>query len=204
MTDRGSEPATAGTDKKKKQSTETGKSEVGSQNRPPASATDVLHLGIDLGTSRSAIAGSNGIRQVLGSVVGWPKDSISTKLFGSGALFGDEVLKNRLALDVCFPLIDGNLAFSALQGEDRRRSRLAAEELMARLKELSHAQPGQVVYAVIGAPAEATRENKQAIIDIARSAGFDSVMVVSEPFAVLSISRCMPPSPSRLPMEATN
>ena len=32
-----------------------------------------LLVGIDLGTSRSAIAVSNGVRDMVASVVGWPK-----------------------------------------------------------------------------------------------------------------------------------
>ena len=36
--------------------------------------TGILHVGIDLGTSRSAVASSNGAREVMASLVGWPKD----------------------------------------------------------------------------------------------------------------------------------
>ncbi len=147
-------------------------------------ATDVMYIGIDLGTSRSAVASSNGVRDLVSSVVGWPKDNISTKVLGDKTMFGEDVIKHRLALDVCWPLADGNLAFSDLQGEDRNRSRRAAEELLAHVKSLARPTRGQAVYAVVGAPSEATKANKQAIIDIARAAGIDSVMVVSEPFAV--------------------
>ena len=44
--------------------------------------TSILHVGIDLDTSRSAIASSNGAREVMASLVGWPKDSVSAKVLG--------------------------------------------------------------------------------------------------------------------------
>ena len=163
---------------------ETKSEGVSVNDMAPNTATEVLYVGIDLGTSRSAVAGSNGVRDLVASVVGWPKDTISTKILGNKTVFGEDVIKNRLALDVAWPLADGNLVFSDLQGEDRDRSRRAAEELFAHLKTMARPALGQKVYAVIGAPSEATKGNKQAIIDIARAAGIDSVMVVSEPFAV--------------------
>ena len=163
---------------------ETKSEGVSVNDMAPNTATEVLYVGIDLGTSRSAVAGSNGVRDLVASVVGWPKDTISTKILGNKTVFGEDVIKNRLALDVAWPLADGNLVFSDLQGEDRDRSRRAAEELFSHLKTMARPALGQKVYAVIGAPSEATKGNKQAIIDIARAAGIDSVMVVSEPFAV--------------------
>ena len=148
------------------------------------SKTGVLHVGIDLGTSRSAVAGSNGAREMVASVVGWPKDSVSAKLNGAAPIFGDDALQRRMALNICYPLVDGNLAYTDLAGEQQAFSRNAAIQLMAHLKQISRATMDQAVYAVIGAPAEATRENKQAIIAMAREAGIEGVMVVSEPFAV--------------------
>jgi rod shape-determining protein MreB len=144
----------------------------------------ILHVGIDLGTSRSAIASSNGTREVMASLVGWPKDSVSAKVLGRTVVVGDRVHENRLALNCCFPLKDGNLAFTKLKGDQRKVSRRAGVRLLAALRKAARAQRGQAVCAVIGAPAEATRENKEAIIDLAREARIDGVMVVSEPFAV--------------------
>ncbi len=146
--------------------------------------TEILHVGIDLGTSRSAVATSTGVRDLIASVVGWPKDTISTKALGKGTQFGGDVIKNRLALDVVWPLADGNLIFTDLEGKEQTKARRAAEELMKEIKRLAQPAKNESIYAVIGAPAEAPRENKQAIIEIARKAGIDAVMVVSEPFAV--------------------
>jgi len=149
-----------------------------------SSKTSILHVGIDLGTSRSAIASSNGAREVMASLVGWPKDSVSARVLGASILVGDAVLENRLALYTCFPLNAGNLAFTELSGPEKDASRKAGVTLLDALRKASNPRPDQAVCAVIGAPAEATRENKQAIVDLARDAGIDGVMVVSEPFAV--------------------
>ena len=51
---------------------------------PSAAATqaqdsDILYVGIDLGTSQSSVVTNTGIRQTVSSVVGWPKDLISYK-----------------------------------------------------------------------------------------------------------------------------
>ncbi len=144
----------------------------------------ILHVGIDLGTSRSAIAGSNGSRDVMASLVGWPKDSVSAKVLGAATLVGDSVHENRLALNCCFPLKDGNLAYTEMDGSAKELSRKAGVTLLSALRQSCNPRPDQAVCAVIGAPAEATRENKQAIVDLAREAGIEGVMVVSEPFAV--------------------
>ncbi len=151
-----------------------------------ATAVDqaILYVGVDLGTSRSAVACSNGVRECIGSVVGWPKDTVSRKVLGSEPLLGDEALERRLSLDVVFPLADGNLRFPSMSGEEREKARRAGVTLVSHLMKLSRPRKDQLVYAVIGAPAEATQNDKQAIIELAQEAGIDSVMVVSEPFSV--------------------
>ena len=40
----------------------------------------VLYLGIDLGTSRTSVTASNGVRETVASFVGYPKDVVSRKL----------------------------------------------------------------------------------------------------------------------------
>ncbi|MFQ5653405.1 MAG: MamK family actin-like protein [Planctomycetota bacterium] len=144
----------------------------------------ILHVGVDLGTSRSAIACSNGVRECVGSLVGWPRDNVSSKVLGRRVLFGDEALEHRLSLDLVSPLARGNLVYPGLEGDEKARSRQAAEELVRHLRTLCRPRHDQIVYAVIGAPAQASTENKQALVEMARVAGLDSVMVVSEPFSV--------------------
>src|SRR6478672_11011374 len=57
--------------------------------------TDVLHVGIDLGTSRSSISASNGGRHVVESYVGWPVDMVARRLVKKPILFGREALDSR-------------------------------------------------------------------------------------------------------------
>ena len=65
----------------------------------------VLYLGMDLGTSRTAVAASNGIRESVLTAIGYPKDIVSRKLFkGREALFGEDALNNRTSLNFHQPL----------------------------------------------------------------------------------------------------
>jgi len=56
-----------------------------------------IHIGIDLGTSRSSTAASNGEKKWITSYVGWPKDFVAAQVVGKEVLFGDEALENRLS-----------------------------------------------------------------------------------------------------------
>jgi len=69
----------------------------------------VLYLGIDLGTSRTSVSASNGVRETIASYVGYPKDVVSRKLLKKDVLFGDEALEKRLALDFHRPLAHGQV-----------------------------------------------------------------------------------------------
>ena len=149
---------------------------------------NALLLGIDLGTSRSSIVSMNGARKTVESFVGWPKDAVSRKLFRSDVVFGRTALDNRLALDLYRPLERGVIKGTDAGGdgpsdEDGARNLEAAALLLKHL--VNQVDPGRddVLYGVVGVPAQATMKNKQAIIECAREM-LDSVMVVSEPFAV--------------------
>ena len=72
-----------------------------SQNSEVEKDHGVLYLGIDLGTSRTSVAASNGERVTLPSFVGYPKDVVSRKLLQKEVLFGDEAIAKRLSL-VCY------------------------------------------------------------------------------------------------------
>src|SRR5712691_4918124 len=67
----------------------------------------VLHVGIDLGTSRSSISASNGQRHVVESYVGWPLDMVARKVLKKPVLIGREALDNRPMLDLHRPLEEG-------------------------------------------------------------------------------------------------
>ena len=69
--------------------------------------TGVLNVGIDLGTSRSAVSASNGQRHVVESYVGWPVDMVARKVLKQDVLIGGDAVKNRTMLDLHRPLERG-------------------------------------------------------------------------------------------------
>jgi rod shape-determining protein MreB len=144
----------------------------------------ILHIGVDLGTSRTAIAASNGVRESTYSLVGYPRDPVSRKLLGDGPLFGADVVRHRLSLQVYRPLEAGVIKGSGEDnGKDAKENMKAARELVKHAISLAHPEKGQLIYAVIGCPAEASVKNRAAIIEAATEE-VDSVMIASEPFTV--------------------
>src|SRR5262245_66552039 len=71
------------------------------------SADGMLTVGIDLGTSRSAISTSTGERAVVDSFVGWPADLVARKILKRDVLVGKDALDNRTMLDLRRPLERG-------------------------------------------------------------------------------------------------
>jgi len=146
----------------------------------------VLYLGIDLGTSRTSVSSSNGERETLSSFVGYPKDVVARKLLGADVLYGDHALEKRLSLNLYRPLSEGVIKDGKDdahgQGDIEGNLR-AAQDLIAEIIRRAKPRKDELVYAVIGAPAEASITNKEAILAAAR-ASVDSVMLCSEPFAV--------------------
>lgn len=137
----------------------------------------VLYIGIDLGTSRSSTAASNGEEKWITSYVGWPKDFVAAKVVGAKVLFGDEALENRLSLDICRPLERGMIR----EGIDR--SEEAVKEIIRHLVELVSKKGDSRIFAVVGVPSDSLNINKLAIRR-AVSEFVHSLMVVTEPFAV--------------------
>jgi len=143
----------------------------------------VLYLGIDLGTSRTSVSASNGVRETVASYVGYPKDVVSKKLLKREVLFGDDAVKHRLSLDFFRPLEHGVIKSSENGSGDYEKNLRAAQDLIGEIIRRSKPRKDELVYAVIGAPAQASINNKEAIMDAARAA-VDSVMLCSEPFSV--------------------
>jgi rod shape-determining protein MreB and related proteins len=142
---------------------------------------EVLHVGIDLGTSRSSISASSGQRHVVESYVGWPLDMVARKVLKKDVLVGSEALQNRSMLDLHRPLEQGLIK----EGSDKDEA--AVRELLWHLLSLvgvdRESRNGRKVRAVVGVPAEALRVNKQQVRKALQGA-VDSLMIVSEPFAV--------------------
>lgn len=142
----------------------------------------VLYVGIDLGTSRTSVTASNGVRETIESFVGYPKDPVAMKLLKKDVLFGAEAREKRLSLNLHRPLEHGVLKFNA-DGSENQDSRRAAMDLVKEIVRLSKPRKDELVYAVIGVPAQAQINNKDAILQAARES-VDSVMLCSEPFSV--------------------
>jgi len=142
----------------------------------------VLYLGIDLGTSRTSVTASNGVRETVASYVGYPKDVVSRKLLKQDVLFGAHALEKRLSLNLYRPLAEGVLKCSS-GADDYDGNLKAAQDLISEIIRRSQPRKDELVYAVIGVPAEASIKNREAIIEAARLA-VDSVMLCSEPFSV--------------------
>ncbi len=136
-----------------------------------------LLLGIDLGTSRTAVQSNRGYKNIIRSVVGYPKDIIGIKMLGKTQVFGEEAMKRRSALTIYHPLQDG--VVSETGGGDFN----AAAELIRHVVELATEGTSGDPCGIIGVPARASIVNKELLLDIARGI-MSSVMVVSEPFMV--------------------
>lgn len=144
---------------------------------------EILNVGIDLGTSRSAISASNGERFVVDSFVGWPLDMVAKKVLKRDVLIGHEAVANRTMLDLHRPLERGLLK------EGSEKDVEAVRELLKHLLRLVgvNGTAGKVspsdVHAVVGVPAAALRTNKQYLRNAMKGI-VDSLLIVSEPFAV--------------------
>ncbi|MCP4657887.1 MAG: hypothetical protein GY856_20970 [bacterium] len=143
-------------------------------------SAEVLNVGIDLGTSRSAISGSNGQRHLVESYVGWPVDMVARKILKKDVLIGTTAVESRTMLDLHRPLEHG------LVKEGSEKDLAAVRELLNHLLKLAGVPKGPAgveVRAVVGVPAEAMRVNKQQLRN-ALQGSVDALMIVSEPFAV--------------------
>jgi len=140
--------------------------------------SETYYVGIDLGTSRTSIATSTGVRLTTDTVVGYSKDVISKKRFGVDYLLGKDALANRLALDMVWPLADG-----VLQSNTRHVDsvRIIIRDIL--VKSIPDLKDDDKVFAAIGVPAKASMKNKTDLLKAANGL-VDKLLIVSEPFAV--------------------
>ena len=144
--------------------------------------SDIIYLGIDLGTSRTSIVSSAGVRETVWSYVGYPKDHVAKKKFGGrDIIYGKEALEGRLALDLYRPMA-GSAAKQKGAVDDSKRKQ-AVKDLLEYAVSMAKVPKGATVYAMIGAPAEASVEGKATILEAAKDC-IDSVIICSEPYAV--------------------
>src|SRR5215212_4813498 len=119
-----------------------------------AKESDLLHVGIDLGTSRSSISASNGERFVVDSFVGWPADMVARKVLKRDVLIGHDAVANRSMLDLHRPLERGLLKEGSEKDVEAVRELL---KHLLRLVGVSGKTDAQSVRAVVGVPAAALR-----------------------------------------------
>jgi rod shape-determining protein MreB len=144
-------------------------------------SSSYLNVGIDLGTSRSSISASNGVRHVVESYVGWPLDMVARKVLKRDVLIGEEALENRPMLDLHRPLERGLIKEGSEKDEEAVRALLS--HLLDLAMKNGDGDSGAKVRAVVGVPAAALRVNKQNLRR-AMEGLVDRLMIVSEPFAV--------------------
>lgn len=139
--------------------------------------SDTVFIGMDLGTSRTSITTSTGVRTTVWSYVGYAQDHVSRKhLGGRDKVFGQEAVENRMAVNLVRPLDKGVIRAD----ED---SRMAVKDLLEHIIDEAGIPSDSTIYGVIGAPAEASVDSKAHILSAA-SEFMDSIIVCSEPFAV--------------------
>ena len=91
--------------------------------------SETVYLGVDLGTSRTSITTSTGVRETVWSYVGYPKDHVARKKFGGrDVIFGKEAVDNRMALDLVRPLAGG--AIKSRGGTDSQKTKKALKDLV--------------------------------------------------------------------------
>ncbi len=135
-----------------------------------------LLIGIDLGTSRTSVMSDRGLKTMIDSVVGYPKDLIGVKLLGATHVVGSDALE-RHYLNHYYPLEDGVIK------ETGDRDQEVAKELIRHVVSLAERQPGDRICGIVGVPARASAFNKEVLLELAREV-MDVAMVISEPFMV--------------------
>jgi rod shape-determining protein MreB len=148
---------------------------------------NALLMGIDLGTSRSSVVSMNGVRKTVESYVGYARDPVSRKFLKTDVVYGKAALDNRLSVDLYRPLekgvIKGTLDNSSGTQAEHDKNLKAAQALVKHLVDLVNPGRDDLLFAVVGVPSNASKKNKQGILDACKEV-MDAVMIVSEPFTV--------------------
>ncbi len=142
------------------------------------SRCDNLLLGIDLGSSRTAVISSRGYREMTASVVGYPKDLIGLKLLGKSQVFGAEALQHHSALTLYQPLEEGLICEANYYNYNT-----AYELLKHVIAKARDAAGGGAVCGAIALPVRASVHNKEKIAELASDL-LDVALIVAKPFSV--------------------
>ena len=111
----------------------------------------VLYVGIDLGTSRTSVASSNGQRETVYSYVGYAKDYIAKKVLGRDVVFGKEAIEKRDRLDLIRPFENGMIKFtnedtSGVSKEQVEKHLRAAKDLVKHALSLCKPRKDELLY----------------------------------------------------------
>src|SRR5580704_17737955 len=139
---------------------------------------EIVYIGMDLGTFKTSVASSTGVRDVLPSAVGWPKDHVARTMLGRDLVFGKDLSEHRLALNIVRAFEKGVLKYNShtnagLPREQVEKHKQAARLLVELAVSLTRPPQGIPLYGVIGAPSRATVLNKRVMLEAAQSA-FDA------------------------------
>ena len=164
-----------------------GKPIIAQNDQDNGMTENALLMGIDLGTSRSSVVSMNGVRKTVESYVGYARDPVSRKFLKTDVVYGKAALDNRLSVDLYRPLEKGVIKGTrddASVGKDELDKNLkAAQALVKHLVDLVNPGRDDLLFSVVGVPSNASKKNKQGIIDACKEV-LDAVMIVSEPFTV--------------------
>ncbi len=134
-------------------------------------------VGIDLGTSCSAIVAENGVKGVVESIVGWPQDIIGVKVLGNSIAIGDTAREFREFLEISYPLSNGVIK------EGVERDIEAADELIKHILSLAEVPEDKKICGIVGVPAKASQQSKQILLDLSKK-HMHQVTLISEPFSI--------------------
>src|SRR3954453_16934743 len=113
----------------------------------------VIYIGMDLGTFKTSVASSAGVRDVIYSAVGWPKDHVARTMLGRDVVFGQDIITHRLALNIIRPFEKGVLKYSSakdtgLPADQVQKHKDAAKLLVEHAVSLTRPPKGVPVYGV--------------------------------------------------------
>lgn len=151
--------------------------EIEETKNTPQAETGPLLLGFDFGTSWSAVMSNRGHREVIRSVVGYPRDMIGIKLLGEPFVVGEKAFDMRSYVDLRSPLKDGTLR------EYVERDVEVARNFVGHVIGSLAIEPDDEVCVIVGVPARASNTNKDLMVKVFKEF-VDVVQVISEPFLV--------------------
>ncbi len=136
-----------------------------------------LLLGFDFGTSWTAVMSNRGHKELIRSVVGYPRDMIGIKLLGAPFVVGKKAFDMRSYVDLRSPLRDGVLQ------EYVERDLEVARDFVGHVIGTIAPEPDTEVCAIFGAPGRASDASKDLLLQVFQEF-VDVAQVISEPFLV--------------------